>query len=695
MTIELKTLSNIEKTRNIGIMAHIDAGKTTISERILYYTGKIHRMGEVHDGEATLDYLEEEQRRGITITSAATQCSWKGYKINLIDTPGHVDFTAEVERSLRVLDGAIGVFCAVAGVEAQSEKVWRQAASYGIPRICFINKMDRTGASFQKAVDSIRTRLGARLVVVQTPLGSEKDFRGILDVVEGQEIHFSPNSEEPDSLHPIPDECQGEYFARREELLEVLSELNDEICEKYLGGKPIDSTLIRRVIREETVKGNLNPVLCGAALKNRGILPLLDAVCEYLPSPLDRPVRGYHPADTSEEIHREVSPGEPFSGLAFKTVSDRNGALTFIRIYTGELEQGAQVFNQTRRKAERIGRIYQMHAGKRKHLQDGAVAGDIVAVVGLKNTFTGDTLCDSRSPILYSTMNFPETVVSLAIEPEGSLEHDRLGNALSLMEKDDPTFRRHMDPETGQLVISGMGELHLEVLVNRLLTDFRVKARVGKPRVAYRQTIAGSARVVGRQIKQTGGHGQFAVCEVIFEPAQGIGLEFSNEIVSGAIPREYIPSVERGIRESCQRGGALGFPFVNIRARLVDGKAHPVDSSDLAFQLAGSLAFRAALEKLKVVILEPRMQFEVVVPPEYLGEVVGDLNRRRTEIREIRTDDRTVRIVRGLVPLAEMFNYTTTLRSLTQGRGSSSLEPAEYSPVPESVAEDIRRQSRL
>jgi elongation factor G len=692
MTTELKASASLEKTRNIGIMAHIDAGKTTISERILFFTGKIHRIGEVHDGEATMDYLEEEQKRGITISSAATQCAWKAHKINLIDTPGHVDFTAEVERSIRVLDGAVGVFCAVAGVEAQSEKVWRQANRYRVPRLCFINKMDRTGASFSKALDSIRAKLGARLAVIQIPIGAEKEFLGVIDVVEGREVMFTGDEDNPERLEPVAPERQQEYLSARDELLEVLSETDDDICEKFLGGEAIDTATVRKVLRAATVSGTLNPVLCGAALKNKGILSLLDTVCDYLPSPLDRPVRGVNPTAPSEEVQRAVNPAEPFSGIAFKTISDKNGDLTFLRIYTGELRQGDQVFNQTRQEDERVGRIYQMHAQKRNHLKDGAMAGDIVAVIGLKHTYTGDTLCDPKSPILYGAMQFPDTVISQSIEPATAMERDRLAEALHTLEKEDPTFRRRMDAETGQMVISGMGELHLEVLVNRLLSEFKVNAKVGQPKVAYRQTIVGTAQVEGRHIKQSGGHGQYGVCEVIFERGEALNLEFVNEIVGGSIPREYISSVHRGIREASERGGALGFPFVNVRARLVDGKAHTVDSSDLSFQMAGSLAFRAALERLQVIILEPRMRFEVVVPPEFLGEVVGDLNSRRAEVRELVTDDNTVRIIRGLVPLAEMFSYTTTLRSLTQGRGTCSLEPAEYSPVPASVAEEIRRE---
>ena len=698
MATEAKVVASLERCRNFGIMAHIDAGKTTVSERILYYTGKIHRIGEVHDGEATMDYLEEEQKRGITITSAATQCQWRNYRLNLIDTPGHVDFTAEVERSLRVLDGAVGVFCAVAGVEAQSEKVWRQAARYQVPRLCFINKMDRVGASFQKAVDSIRGKLGAKVAIIQIPIGAEKEYTGLIDVVEGKEVIFSQIEEGDDTEQPVRDEHQAIYRKARENLLELLSELDDDVCERYLAGEEIDAESVKKVLRQGTVDGKINPVLCGAALKNKGVVQLLDAVCEYLPAPSNRVVRGWNPAGKTnekgqmvEEIERAVSPTEPFSGIAFKTISDKNGDLTFIRIYSGELKQGDQVYNQSRREDERVGRIYQMHANKRNYLENGAGAGDIVAVIGLKYTYTGDTLCDPKQRIQFGAMNFPDTVISQSIEPTTALDRDKLAQALSTMEKEDPTFKRKMDPETGQMVISGMGELHLEVLVNRLVSEFKVNAKVGKPKVAYRQTIEGTCTVEGRHIKQSGGHGQYGVCEVTFERGEKQEYEFVDDVVGGSVPREFIGSVNKGIKEATERGGQLGFPFVHVRARLIDGKSHPVDSSDMAFQLAGSLAFREALARMKVVLLEPRMKFEVVVPPENQGDVIGDLNSRRAEVHDVDISDHTIRTIRGLVPLAEMFSYTTTLRSLTQGRGTCSLEPAEYSPVPTSVAEEVKR----
>ncbi len=672
-------------------MAHIDAGKTTVSERILFFSGKIRRVGEVHDGEATMDYLEEEQKRGITITSAATQCFWKGYRINLIDTPGHVDFTAEVERSLRVLDGAVAVFCAVAGVEAQSETVWRQANKYKVPRICFINKMDRIGANFEKALRSIRTKLGARAAPIQIPIGAEKDFQGVIDLIEGQEIYFDDPEGMQFRIQPLSPENQAVYTSARETLLESLAEIDDDFCEKFLGGEAIDAGTLRAVLRQGTVSGALNPVLCGAALKNKGVQQLLDAVCHYLPCPTDISVEGKDPASPAEVVERRPLRDEPFSGIAFKTIADKNGDLTFIRIYSGELRRGDEVYNPNRRISERIGRLYLMHAAQRIPIEDAAGAGDIVAVIGLKKSYTGDTLCDERHPILYGAMDFPETVISQAIEPVSTMDRDKLANTLAILAKEDPTFNRQMDPETGEMIISGMGELHLEIIVNRIVNEFKVHARVGKPSVAYRQTISGRVEVEGRHIKQTGGHGQFAVVNMIFEPCGQTENVFEDKIVGGTVPREYIPSVGRGLREAFRRGGALRFPFVNIKAILFDGKAHEVDSSDLAFQLAGSLAFREALSRVRVILLEPRMRFEIVVPAEYLGDVVGDLNSRRAEVHEIETEG-NLRTIRGLVPLAEMFNYTTNLRSMTQGRGTSSLEPAEYSTVPESIAEKVRAE---
>ncbi|MBI4584072.1 MAG: elongation factor G [Planctomycetes bacterium] len=689
MAVELKSSDTIAKTRNIGIMAHIDAGKTTVSERILFFSGKIHRLGEVHDGEATMDYLEEEQKRGITITSAATQCFWKGYRINLIDTPGHVDFTAEVERSLRVLDGSVAVFCAVAGVEAQSETVWRQANKYKVPRLCFINKMDRIGANFEKAIRSIRTKLGARAAPIQIPIGAEKDFQGVIDLLEGQEIYFDDPEGMQFRIQPVSPKNQAVYTAARESLLESLAEIDDDFCEKFLGGEEIDAGALRTALRQGTVSGALNPVLCGAALKNKGVQQLLDAVCHYLPCPADISVEGKDPAAPEEVVERRPYRDEPFSGIAFKTIADKNGDLTFIRIYSGEIRRGDEVYNPNRRMSERIGRLYLMHAAQRIPIEEAAGAGDIVAVIGLKKTYTGDTLCDERHPILFGAMDFPETVISQAIETVSTMDRDKLANTLAILAKEDPTFNRQMDPETGEMIISGMGELHLEIIVNRIVNEFKVEVRVGKPSVAYRQTLSGRAEVEGRHIKQTGGHGQFAVVNMIFEPCGQPDNEFENKIVGGTVPREYIPSVERGLRDSFRRGGALRYPFVNIKATLFDGKAHEVDSSDLAFQLAGSLAFREALARVRVILLEPRMRFEIVVPAEYLGDVVGDMNSRRAEVHGIETEGH-LRTIRGLVPLAEMFNYTTNLRSMTQGRGTSSLEPAEYSPVPENIAEKVR-----
>ncbi len=694
MTVMLKSVEKTAKVRNIGIMAHIDAGKTTVTERILYYTGKIHRVGEVHDGQATMDYLEEEQKRGITITSAATYCQWNKHEINLIDTPGHVDFTVEVERALRVLDGAVAVFCAVAGVEAQSETVWRQATRYNVPRICFINKMDRVGANFDKAVGSIRNKLGAKVAPIQIPIGAEKDFEGFVDLITGEEVRFADDAGMEVNRQPISEQYQEAYELGRENLLEALAEVDDDLCDKFLNGDEIDTETMIRVLRQGTVSGQLNPVLCGTALKNKGVSQVLDAICDFLPSPLDIKIEGVNPKNTDEVIERQPSGDEPFSGIAFKTIADKNGDLTFIRIYTGQLRRGDQIYNVNRSKAERIGRIYQMHASRREALDDGASAGDIVAVVGLKNSYTGDTLCLKDSQIVYGEMKFPETVISQAIETLSALDGDKLAKALDTLSREDPTFKTQVDPETDEIVISGMGELHLEVIINRLLSEFKIQLNVGKPRVAYRQTLGKEIEVEGRHVKQSGGHGQFGVVNVIFEPITGEDTEeyeFVDKIVGGAVPREYIKSVNKGIFESMEHGANLRFPFVNVKATLIDGKYHEVDSSDMAFQMAGRLAFREAVNRGKAIILEPRMKLEVVCPADNLGEVVGDLNSRRAEVREIETDG-DIRIVRGIVPLAEMFNYTTSLRSATQGRGTASMEPSEYAPVPEAVAEKVRAE---
>ena len=664
MTVGLKSPSKTGMMRNIGILAHIDAGKTTVTERVLYHAGKIHRMGEVHDGQATMDFLEEEQKRGITITSAATQCAWGSHSINIIDTPGHVDFTIEVERSLRVLDGAVAVFCAVAGVEAQSETVWRQATRYlydGRP-------------------------------------GAEKDFRGVIDLLAGEEIIFAESGDDIEGTRqPISAENEDLYRTARENLLETLSELDDELCDRYLNNEEIDAETVRRVLREGTISCDLNPILCGSALKNRGVHLLLDSVCDFLPSPLDRPVEGFSVDENRDTITRRPQRDENFSGIAFKTVSDRNGDLTFVRIYSEELRHGDQVFNVQQGKSERVGRIYQMHANRRISLDNGAAAGEIVAVIGLKHTRTGDTLCDSDEPIVFGEIEVPETVISQAISARSTMDRDKLANALAALSREDPTFRREVDEETGEIVISGMGELHLEVLLNRILHEFKVGANVGKPRVAYRQALPRRLEIEGRHVKQTGGHGQFAVCNLVFEPLEGKdaramqGLEFENKIIGGAVPQEYIPSVERGLRASCEEGHVLRFPFANIKATLVDGKAHDVDSSDLAFQMAAKAAFRQAIAKAPPILLEPRMSFEAVVPDDYLGEVVGDLNRRRCEVHGIEMEG-NLHTIRGLVPLAEMFAYTTTLRSLTQGRGTFSMQPAEYSPLAEDLAAKVRAE---
>ncbi len=701
----------LARVRNIGIVAHIDAGKTTVSERILYYTGRSHKMGEVHDGEATLDYLEEERERGITITSAATHCEWNGHQIHLIDTPGHVDFTAEVERSLRVLDGAVGVFCAVAGVEAQSETVWRQASRYGVPRVAFVNKMDRTGADFAYVIEQIRRRLGARPIPVVLPIGAEKDFRGVLDLLNGKAV-FYPDDDmlgKTPAVTDVPADLRDEFDAGRQALVEQLADVSDTIADKYLSGVAISARELKDALRAATILNLATPVVCGAALRNKGIQRLLDAVVDYLPSPLDvPPVEGRHPRTKAQEL-RDPSPDAPLAALAFKTISDKNGDLTFVRIYSGTLSSGDALENATKQKIERIGRIYRMHANVREQVSS-MVAGDIAAVVGLKHTLTGDTLCDPERPIVLGALHFPEPVISQAIKARRSEDKEKLGEALAKLAKEDPTFRRYTDDETGEIIISGMGELHLEILVNKLRRDYRLEVETGAPRVAYRQTLAKTVEVEGRHIKQSGGHGQYGVVRVRFEPttrngttdgaehehehehededdAPG-GVAFEETITGGAIPKEYIPAVEKGIRRIAEEGGKIGFPVVNFKATLYDGQFHDVDSSDLAFQAAGALAARLALERAGVKILEPKMRLEVQVPEAYVSQVIGDLNSRRAEIAEIDAEGEQ-KFVRGKVPIAEMFSYATTLRSLTQGRGTYTMEPCEYAFVPKLIAERV------
>jgi elongation factor G len=686
----------LDKTRNIGIMAHIDAGKTTTTERILYYTGRIHRMGEVHEGSATMDFLPQERERGITITSAATTCFWREHRINIIDTPGHVDFTVEVERSLRVLDGAIALFCAVGGVEPQSETVWRQANKYRVPRIAFVNKMDRVGADFFNVVNMIRERLGANPVPIQLPMGQGELFTGIIDLIKMKAVVYKEETlgatwEE----FEIPRELRDMAFEYRTKLLESVSEFDDTLLVKYLDGEEIKEEEIKSAIRKATLEFKIVPVLCGSAFKNKGIQRLLDAVVDYLPSPLDinnGQVVGHHPFK-DDRVVRLVSDDEKFTALAFKIMTDPYvGKLTFIRIYSGTLKAGSYVYNSTQGKKERVGRILRMHANHREDVEE-AYAGDIVALVGLKFTKTGDTLCSEDDPILLEKMEFPEPVISVAIEPKTRADQDKLGEALSKLMDEDPTFRVTVDEETGQTLISGMGELHLEIIVDRLRREFRVEANVGKPQVAYKETIRRKARAEGKFIRQTGGRGQYGHVWIEIEPNRGKGYEFIDAIVGGVIPREFIPAVDQGIKEAMQNGIIAGYPVVDVKVTLFDGSYHEVDSSDLAFKIAASIAFKEAAKQADPVLLEPVMEVEVVTPEEYLGDVIGDLNSRRGKIEEInmRKDGQ---VVRALVPLAEMFGYATRLRSLTQGRAIYTMQFHHYEEVPQQIADMIIEKVR-
>jgi len=676
-------------TRNIGIMAHIDAGKTTTTERILFYTGKLHRMGEVHEGSATMDWMIQEQERGITITSAATTCYWRNHRINIIDTPGHVDFTVEVERSLRVLDGAVAIFCAKGGVEPQSETVWRQADRYHVPRIAFVNKMDIVGADFLRVVRMIYEKLGMRAVPVQLPVGAEDSFRGIVDLITMKAIYYTDDlgtrSEETD----IPADMLDEVMEKRTELIEAAAEFDDDLMMKYLEGQEITASDIRAALRKGVLAVRVVPVLCGSAYRNKGVQLLLDAVVDYLPSPLDvPPVTGFNPSTGTEE-QRTPADDEPFSGLAFKIMSDPFvGKLAFIRVYSGILKAGSYVYNSSREKKERIGRILRMHANHREDVQE-AFTGEIVAVVGLREISTGDTLCDLEHPIVLESMEFPEPVISIAIEPKTKADQDKMGDALSKLSEEDPTFRTHTDAETGQTIISGMGELHLEIIVDRLLREFKVGANVGKPQVAYKESITRPASAEGRFIRQTGGRGQYGHVVIQVEPlARGQGFEFESKIVGGIIPKEFIPAVEVGIREAMQNGVLAGFPVVDLKASLIDGSYHEVDSSDVAFKIAGSMALREAVSKAGGVLLEPVMKVEVVVPEEYLGEVLGDLNSRRGHITGMEGRG-GAQVIKGRVPLSEMFGYATALRSKTQGRGTYTMQFLCYDELPSHLAEQI------
>ena len=677
-------------------MAHIDAGKTTTTERILFYTGRVHRPGEVHDGSATMDWMEQEQERGITITSATTTCFWRrlgqDYRINIIDTPGHVDFTVEVERSLRVLDGAVAVFCAVGGVEPQSETVWRQADRYGVPRIAFVNKMDRVGADFENVVSMIRERLGARALPVQYPLGQGELFTGIVDVIRRVALVYDDESLGARwTEEPVPDSLVGKVEELRRDLIEATVDQDEELMEKYLEGEELSEEEIRRVLRKATIAGAVVPVLCGSAFKNKGVQQLLDAVIDYLPAPVDiPPVRGHLPHHDETVVERQASDDEPFAALAFKLMTDPFvGKLTYFRVYSGSLKAGSYVYNATKDRRERVGRLLQMHANHREEI-DEVYAGDIAAAIGLKDTKTGDTLCDPDHPIILEAMRFPEPVINVAIEPKTKADQDKLANALGKLAEEDPTFRVHIDSETGQTIISGMGELHLEIIVDRLRREFKVDANVGRPQVAYRETIRKPAlNVEGKFIRQTGGRGQYGHVVINLYPAEpGSGLIFEDKIVGGVVPKEYIGPVEQGIKEAMENGVLAGYPMVDLRVELIDGSYHEVDSSEMAFKIAGSIALKEAARRADPVLLEPIMDVEVVTPPEYMGEVMGDLSSRRGKIGGM-TPRGDAQVIGASVPLAEMFGYSTALRSLTQGRAVYSMQFSRYEEMPKSKADEI------
>ncbi|RMH55773.1 MAG: elongation factor G [Candidatus Hydrogenedentota bacterium] len=697
----------LSRVRNIGIAAHIDAGKTTTTERILYYTGRTHKIGEVHDGNAEMDWMEQERERGITITAAATTCFWSVsahngdpsnkdlHRINIIDTPGHVDFTVEVERSLRVLDGAIAVFDAVAGVEPQSETVWRQADRYNVPRICFVNKMDRVGADFDRCVEMIVERLNGRPAVMTLPIGVEDSFAGVVDLVAEKAIIWT--GEELGAkyeVQEIPEDLAEKAAEARKALVEVAADFDDEIMEAYLEDGEISSEALDRAVRKGTLAGEITPVYCGSAFKNKGVQPLLDAVVKFLPSPLDIPdVIGKKPG-SEEEVIRKTDPSGPFSALAFKIATDPFvGTLTFFRVYSGAVESGSYVYNSTKDKKERVGRLLRMHANKREEIKKVA-AGDIAAVVGLKFTKTGDTLCDESDPVILESIKFPEPVISVAIEPKTNADQEKMVTGLQKLGDEDPTFRMKSDEETGECIISGMGELHLEIIVDRLMREFKVEANVGKPQVAYRETITKPAEAEGKYIRQTGGRGQYGHVVIKIEPKErGSGFEFTNKIVGGVIPKEFIPAVEKGIREALEAGVLAGYPVVDVAVTLFDGSFHEVDSSEIAFKIAGSMAFKEACRNAGAQLLEPMMKVEVVVPEEYMGEIIGDLNSRRGRI-EAMDERKGARVIRAMVPLATMFGYATDLRSNSQGRATYSMEFSHYEPVPTQIAQEIMAKVR-
>ena len=684
---------SLKDTRNIGIMAHIDAGKTTATERILFYTGKIHKIGDTHDGNSQMDWMEQEQERGITITSAATTAQWKNHRINIIDTPGHVDFTVEVERSLRVLDGSVAVLDAQSGVEPQTETVWRQATTYGVPRIVFVNKMDKTGADFLYSVGTIHDRLQANAHPIQLPIGAEDQFEGVIDLVEMKAIYNEGSVGENLVVKEIPAEYQDQAEEYREKLIEAVAEFDEEFMEKYLGGEEITIDELKAAIRKATLSVEFFPVVCGSAFKYKGVQPMLDAVVEYLPSPLDVPaIKGINP-DTDEEVERHSSDEEPFSALAFKVMTDPFvGRLTFFRVYSGTLQSGSYVKNSTKGKRERVGRILQMHANSRQEIPE-VFSGDIAAAVGLKDTTTGDTLCDEKAEVILESMEFPDPVIEVAIEPKSKADQDKMGIALQKLAEEDPTFRAYTNQETGETVIAGMGELHLDIIVDRMRREFKVEANVGAPQVSYRETFRASTQAEGKFVRQSGGKGQYGHVWIEFTPnEEGAGFEFENAIVGGVVPREYIPAVEAGLKDAMENGVLAGYPLVDIKAKLYDGSYHDVDSSETAFKVAASMALKAAAKKAQPAILEPMMAVEITVPEEYFGDVMGHVNARRGRVEgsEVRGN---AQIVKGMIPLSEMFGYATTLRSATQGRGTFSMTFDHYEDVPKSIAEEIIKKN--
>ena len=680
---------SLEKTRNIGIMAHIDAGKTTTTERILFYTGVTHKIGEVHEGAATMDWMVQEQERGITITSAATTCHWKDHRINIIDTPGHVDFTVEVERSLRVLDGTVAVLTARGGVEPQTETVWRQAERYNVPRMAYVNKMDITGADFFNVMDMMRERLNANPVAIQLPIGAEDEFKGIIDLVKMDAIVYEDDLGKVTDEVEIPAEYKEQAEEYRDKLLEACAEVDDELMEKYLGGEEVTEEEIRRAIRKATIACEMTPVTCGTSYRNKGVQPLLDAIVDYMPAPTDiPPIAGVNP-DTGEADSRPASDTAPFSALAFKIMTDPFvGKLAFFRVYSGTLNSGSYVFNATKDNKERIGRILQMHANNRKEI-DVVYSGDIAAAVGLKNTTTGDTLCDENNPIILESMEFPDPVISVAVEPATKNDQEKMGIALQKLAEEDPTFRVHTDAETGQVIISGMGELHLQIIVDRMLREFKVDCKVGEPQVAYRETIRKQVKAEGKFVRQSGGHGQYGHCWLELIPQEaGEGFSFENKVVGGVIPKEFINPIEAGVRQAMESGVVAGYPMVDIKVIVYDGSFHEVDSSEAAFKVAGSMAFKAGAEKANPVLLEPYVKVEVTVPEEYMGDVIGDLNSRRGRIDGMEPRN-GVQVINAYVPLSEMFGYSTDLRSKTQGRGNYSMEVSFYDEVPKNIADAV------